>query len=465
MPPYLDAISEENMSMFTDLYELTMCASYFDNNKFEPATFDLFIRRLPENRGYLLFAGLEQALRFLENVKFTEAHLTYLKKQGFDSRFLNYLRGFKFTGDVWAMPEGTVAFPCEPLIRVTAPIIEAQLVETFLLNTVNLQTMIATKASRVVHAAKSKAIIEFGLRREHGIDAGMKVARTSYIAGCQGTSNVLAGFEYGIPVFGTMAHSFVMSFEKEIDAFRAFAKTFPNKSTLLIDTYNDIAGAEKAAVVAKELEAKGCKLGGVRLDSGDLAEISKKVRALLDKKGLTYVTIFASGDLDEYRVEELLKNGAKIDAFGVGTRMGTSADKPYVDVIYKLCETLSPRGEFSPIMKLSEGKITLPGRKQVFRRKDKKGNYAGDVIALADEKVTGEALLVKVMENGKIIRALPSLGGIRASAAKNLAKLPAKYKQLTNPPEYPVELSSALEDLIKKLKRKLTQTEIKAAGA
>ena len=465
MTYFSGSLKEENMSMFTDLYELTMCASYFDNNKFEPATFDLFIRRLPENRGYLLFAGLEQALRFLENVKFTEAHLTYLKKQGFESRFLNYLRGFKFTGDVWAMPEGTVAFPCEPLIRVTAPIIEAQLVETFLLNTVNLQTMIATKASRVVHAAKGKAIIEFGLRREHGIDAGMKVARTSYIAGCQGTSNVLAGLEYGIPVFGTMAHSFVMSFEKEIDAFRAFAKTFPDKSTLLIDTYNDLAGAEKAAVVAKELEAKGCKLGGVRLDSGDLAEISKKVRALLDKKGLTYVTIFASGDLDEYRIAELLRKRARIDAFGVGTRMGTSADKPYVDVIYKLCETLSPRGEFSPIMKLSEGKITLPGRKQVFRRKDKKGNYAGDVIALADEKVTGEALLVKVMENGKIIRALPSLGGIRASAAKNLAKLPAKYKQLTNPPEYPVELSSALEDLIKKLKRKLTQTEIKAAGA
>src|SRR3990170_4293287 len=465
MKSFLDFQTEENMSMFTDLYELTMCASYFDNKKFKPATFDLFIRRFPENRSYFLFAGLEQALLFLKSVKFTEEHLSYLKKQGFDQQFLDYMRDFKFTGDVWAVPEGTVAFPCEPLIRVTAPIIEAQLVETFLLNTVNLQTMIATKASRVVHAAKGKAIIEFGLRREHGVDAGMKVARASYIAGCQGTSNVLAGLEYGIPVFGTMAHSFVMSFDKEIDAFRAFAKTFPNKSTLLIDTYNDLAGAEKAAVVAKELEAKGCKLGGVRLDSGDLGEISRKVRALLDKKGLTYVTIFASGDLDEYRVEELLKNGAEIDAFGVGTRMGTSADKPYVDVIYKLCETLSSRGEFSPIMKLSEGKITLPGRKQVFRRKDKKGNCAGDVIALADEKVTGEALLVKVMENGKIIRALPSLGGIRASAAKNLAKLPAKYKQLTNPPEYHVELSSALEDLIKKLKRKLTQTEIKAAGA
>src|SRR4030067_3806250 len=332
MNHYLDWLKEENMSLFTDFYELTMCASYFDNKKFEPATFDLFVRRLHKNRSYLLFAGLEQVLLFLKSVKFTEEHLSYLKKQGFDQQFLDYLKDFKFTGDVWAVPEGTVAFPCEPLIRVTAPIIEAQLVETFLLNTTNLQTTIATKASRVVNAAKGKAIIEFGLRREHGIDAGMKVARSSYIAGCQGTSNVLAGLGNGIPVFGNMEHFFFMSFRREIEAFRACAKTFPNKSTLLIDTYNDLAGAEKAVMVAKELEAQGHKLGGVRLDSGDLAEISKKVRRLLDKNGLGYVSIFASGDLDEYRIEELLRKDAKSDTFGVGTRVGASADKPYVDV-------------------------------------------------------------------------------------------------------------------------------------
>jgi nicotinate phosphoribosyltransferase len=343
---------------------------------------------------------------------------------------------------------------------VTAPIIEAQLVETFLLNTVNLQTTIATKASRVVHAAKGKAVIEFGLRREHGIDAGMKVARCSYIAGCQGTSNVLAGLSYGIPLFGTMAHSFVMSYEKEIDAFRAFAKTFPNKSTLLIDTYDDISGAEKAATVAKELEKKGRRLGGVRLDSGDLAEISKKVRKLLDDKGLRYVRIFASGDLDEFRIAELLKNGAKIDAFGVGTKMGTSADKPYVDVIYKLCETMNENGNFSPIMKLSEGKVTLPGRKQVFRFKDKNGNFAKDMIALADEKVKGEPLLVKVMEKDEIIYDLPSLDEIRATATESLSKLPGKYKKLTGAPAYAVELSQDLEVLIRKLKKKLTKTEI-----
>jgi nicotinate phosphoribosyltransferase len=453
MNGYLDWLKEENMSLFTDFYELAMCASYFDNKKFEPATFDLFIRRLPPNRGYLLFAGLEQVLRYLESVRFTEEHLAYLKTQGFNQPFLDYLRDFKFTGEVWAAPEGTVAFPCEPLIRVTAPIIEAQLVETFLLNTVNLQTMIATKASHVVNAAEGKAVIEFGLRREHGIDAGMKVARTSYIAGCQGTSNVLAGLAYGIPVFGTMAHSFIMSYPKEIDAFRAFAKTFPNKSTLLIDTYDELAGAEKAATVAKELEKKGYKLGGVRLDSGDLCAISKQVRKLLDAKGLEYVKIFASGDLDEFKIAKLLKNGAKIDAFGVGTKMGTSADKPYVDVIYKLCETMTAKGVFSPIMKLSEGKVTLPGRKQVYRFKDAKGNYTKDMIALADEKVNAEPLLTKVMENGKVTYDLPSLGEIRVAAAENLSRLPDKYK--TGPQEYPVERSQNLENMITRLEKKL----------
>jgi nicotinate phosphoribosyltransferase len=460
MDSFLDYQNEQNMSLFTDFYELAMCASYFDNKKFESATFDLFIRRLPPNRGYLLFAGLEQVLLYLKSVRFSEEHLSYLEKQGFRKDFLDYLRNFRFTGDVWAVPEGTVAFPCEPLIRVTAPIIEAQLVETFLLNTVNLQTMIATKAARVVNAAKGKAVIEFGLRREHGVDAGMKVARSSYIAGCQGTSNVLAGLAYGVPVFGTMAHSFIMSYEKEIDAFRAFAKTFPTNSTLLIDTYDDLAGAEKAAEVAKELEAKGFRLSGVRLDSGDLTETSKKVRELLDKKGLSYVRIFASGDLDEFRIAELLKNGAKIDAFGVGTKMGTSADKPYVDVIYKLCETMNADGTYAPIMKLSEGKATLPGRKQVYRFKDADGNFEKDMIALADEKVAGEPLLVKVMEKGEITYDLPSLSEIRSAATENLSRLPEKYKTVTGAAEYPVALSQELEKLIKTLKEKILKTEV-----
>ncbi|MEM3783958.1 MAG: nicotinate phosphoribosyltransferase, partial [Candidatus Bathyarchaeia archaeon] len=306
----MDFVYESDMSMLTDLYELTMCASYFDNKRNELATFDLFIRRLPPNRSYFVFAGLEQALIYLERMRFTDEHLEYLRKHGFKEEFLDYLRNFKFGGEVWAIPEGTIVFPNEPLIRVTAPIIEAQIVESFLLNTVNLQTTIATKASRVVCAAKGRPVIEFGLRRTHGTDAGMKAARCSYIAGCNGTSNVLAGLRYGIPIFGTMAHSFILFFDREIEAFRAFAKTFPKTSTFLIDTFDDIKGAEKAAIVAKEMEKQGFRLNSVRIDSGDLVEISKKVRAILDEKGLNYVKIFASGDLDEYKVEELLQKGA-----------------------------------------------------------------------------------------------------------------------------------------------------------
>jgi len=460
MNGFLSFLKPQNMSLFTDYYELTMCASYFDNKNFEPATFDLFIRRLPENRSYFLFAGLEDALQYLQNITFTEEHLTYLKKQGFGHDFLNYLRGFKFTGDVWAVPEGTVAFPNEPLMRVTAPIIEAQLAETFLLNTINLQTMIATKASRVVHAAKGKSVIEFGLRREQGVDAGMKVARSSYIAGCQGTSNVLAGMAYGISVFGTMAHSFIMSYSKEIDAFRAFAKTFPNKSTLLIDTYDDMAGAEKAVVVAKELEAKGFKLGGIRLDSGDLAYTSKKIRKILDENNLGYVKIFVSGDLDEYKITQLLNEGGKIDSFGVGTKMGTSADRPYLDVIYKLCETRGFDGSFSAIMKLSKDKITLPGRKQVYRFQDDERFFRKDIIALADEKVGGEPLLVKVIENGELNYCQPSLQEIRAKASDSLSRLPAEFKTLTNASLFPVELSEKLQQLIRNTKLQLTKNEI-----
>ncbi|XHH09158.1 MAG: nicotinate phosphoribosyltransferase [Candidatus Bathyarchaeia archaeon] len=460
MHPFLGAYKEEDMSLFTDFYELTMCAAYFDNKNFEPATFDLFIRRLPENRSYFLFTGLEQILLYLQNIKFTPQQLIYLKRQGFNQQFLDYLKDFKFTGDVWAVPEGTVAFPNEPLVRITAPIIESQIVETFILNTVNLQTTMSTKASRVIHAARGKTVIEFGLRREHGIDAGMKVARSSYIAGCKGTSNVLAGMVYDIPVFGTMAHSFIMSYPKELDAFRAFAKTFPDKSTLLIDTYNDIAGAEKAVIVAKELEAKGFRLGGVRLDSGDLAESSKKIRKILDDNELGYVKIFVSGDLDEFRIAELLCKEAKIDAFGVGTKMGTSSDRPYLDVIYKLCETMTAPNVYSPIMKLSTDKLTLPGRKQVYRYKDSKGNYVRDVIALASERVDAEPLLVKVMSEGKLTYTLPSLSQIKDFAAENLLKLPEKHKALTNADVYPVELSHKLQDLIKMLREKITENEI-----
>ncbi|MEM3626996.1 MAG: nicotinate phosphoribosyltransferase [Candidatus Bathyarchaeia archaeon] len=449
-----DFVGKENMSIFTDYYELTMCASYFENKRNEPATFDLFIRKLPRNRSYFVFAGLEQVLFFLKNIKFNEAQIEYLRKQGLKDDFLDYLRGFRFTGEVWAVPEGTIVFPDEPLIRVTAPIIEAQLIETFILNTVNIQTMIATKASRVVHAAQGKPVIEFGLRRTQGTDAGMKAARCSYIAGCNGTSNVLAGMTYGIPIFGTMAHSYVMFFDREVDAFRAFAKTFPNSSTFLIDTYDDLKGAENAAIVAKELEKDGYRLRGVRMDSGDLLTLSRRVREILDKHGLHYVKIFASGDLDEYKVDELIRGGAAIDAFGVGTRMSTSYDRPYVDVVYKLSGKVEG-GVFVPAMKLSKGKVTLPGKKQIFRQRDQRGMYARDIIGLEDEKINGEPLLVKVMENGEIVAKLPSLEEIRNYALKCLSELPEKYKRLRNAAKYPVRLSPRLREIKRKLAEQL----------
>jgi nicotinate phosphoribosyltransferase len=458
-----DFVTETDMSMLVDFYEFTMCASYFENKRNEKATFDLFIRRMPPNRSHFIFAGLEQVLLFLKNMKFTSEHIDYLKKQGFKQDFLDYLEKFRFTGEVWAVPEGTIVFPEEPLMRITAPIIEGQLAETFILNTINLQTMLTTKASRVVCAAQGRPIIEFGLRRSQGTDAGMKAARCSYIAGADGTSNVLAGMKYNIPVFGTMAHSFIMAFENEVDSFKAFAKTFPEKSTLLIDTYDDLKGAENAAKIAKQLEKRGHKLNAVRLDSGDLLNLSKKVRRILDSHGLKYVKVFASGDLDEYKVERLVEKGARIDAFGVGTRMSTSNDRPYVDVVYKLSGRIED-GIYAPAMKLSKGKLTLPGMKQVFRQRNDKGQYTQDTISLDDEKVKGQPLVLKVMENGQIAYSLPSLKDIRASAAKNLADLPEKYRKLRNAPRYPVRLSPKLKEIKKQLTQQLEENEKNPLG-
>jgi len=449
-----DFVTAADMSMLVDFYELTMCASYFESRREEMAVFDVFIRRLPPHRSYFVFAGLEQVLWFLENVKFTSEHIEFLRKKRFKQDFLEYLKKFRFTGEVWAMPEGTIVFPEEPLIRITAPIIEAQLVETFILNTVNLQTMLTTKASRVVCAAQGRPVIEFGLRRTHGMDAGMKAARCSYIAGAEGTSNVLAGMKYGIPVFGTMAHSFILAFENENDSFKAFVKTFPDGSTLLIDTYDDLKGAENAAEIAEQLEANGHRLSAVRLDSGDLLSLSKSVRRILDGHGLDYVKIFASGDLDEYAVDELIRKGAEIDAFGVGTRMSTSNDRPYVDIVYKLSGRIE-NGMYAPSMKLSKGKPTLPGIKQVFRRRNSKGQYVEDTIGLDDEKVEGEPLLRKVMEDGHVTCRMPSLEEIRASVAENLSTLPEKYRRLRGALKYPVRLSRKLQQVRRQLAKEL----------
>lgn len=445
-----------NWALLTDLYELTMAASYFEHKRDGKAVFDLFIRDLPKVRSFFLAAGLEDVIEFLETFHFDHDSIKYLEGLGiFHRDFLEHLKTLRFTGDVWAIPEGTVFFPNEPIVRVVAPLIEAQIIESFLLNTINLETMIATKAARVVMAARGRSVFDFALRRTHGATAALRTARSSYIAGFKGTSNVLAGSLYGIPVAGTMAHSFVMSFKNEVDSFRAFAKTFPKYSTLLIDTYDTIHGVENAVIIAKELEKKGRRLVAVRLDSGDMARLAIRARFLLDKAGLSYVKIFASGNLDEYKIKQLLNQRAPIDSFGVGTKMGVSADAPYCDVIYKLSEVTDANGEFLPTMKLSRGKTTYPGRKQVYRITDKRGMFVKDVIALDGEEISGKSLLIKIIDQGKVIYDRPSLKGIRELAKNNLLRLPKKIFNLSPAASYPVDISPKLKGLTRRVTKNI----------
>jgi nicotinate phosphoribosyltransferase len=440
------------LALLVDLYELTMAQSYFVYKGNTFATFDLFVRELPPNRAYLVACGLEDVLDYLKNLRFQVPDLEYLRKQKlFSEGFLKYLAGFKFRGTVWAMPEGEVFFPEEPIIRVTASIIEAQIVESFLLNTINLQTMIASKAGRVVCAARDKRVYDFSLRRTHGAEAGIKVARASYIAGCSGTSNCLAGKLYGIPVVGTMAHSYVMSFKYEMDSFLAYSSIFPEKTILLVDTYDTQKGIENAISVGLYLKERGFKLGGIRLDSGDIVSLSKFSRRALDKAGLNYVKIFASGNLDEFKIEALLKKGAKLDYFGVGTNMGTSIDAPNLDVIYKISEVTNEEAKFLPTMKLSKAKVTYPGRKQVFRIEDKRGRFAKDILALDEEKIKGRSLLVKVMERGRVVYKKPTLEQIRRLLRNNLNKFNPELKGIHPRYKYPVLISPGL----KKLRRSL----------
>ncbi|MBU1125883.1 MAG: nicotinate phosphoribosyltransferase, partial [Candidatus Omnitrophica bacterium] len=335
----------ENSALLVDLYELTMAQSYFIYRRHTSASFDLFVRRLPPSRAYLVSCGLEDILTYIKELRFTDADLAFLKsKKLFTSEFLAYLKGFRFRGDIWALPEGTVFFANEPLLRVTSSIIEAQIIESFLLNTINLQTMIASKASRVVHAAQGRKVYDFSLRRTHGAFAGIKVARASFCAGCAGTSNVAASQRYAIPAVGTMAHSFVMSFKDEMDSFLAYCHTFPSQTILLVDTYDTRRGIEHAVTIGHYLKSKGYRLQGIRLDSGDLVALSKHARKRFDEEGLKDTKIIASGNLDEFKIESLLKKRAPIDSFGVGTNMGTSIDAPCLDVIYKLCEVTDEEG-------------------------------------------------------------------------------------------------------------------------
>lgn len=447
----------KQLALLTDLYELTMAASYLEEGMSEEATFSLFIRKYPPDRGYFVAAGLEEVLHYLETLRFTEEDLAYLETtQLFKPRFLDYLKELRFTGEVYALPEGSIFFKDEPILEVTAPVIEAQLVETFVINAINFQSLIATKAARSTYVAGPRRLVDFSLRRTQGVDAGLKVARASYLAGFIGTSNVLAGKLFDIPIYGTMAHSYITSFEHEIDAFRAFARDFPKNTILLIDTYDNIAGAVKAIQVAKEMEARGEKLRGIRLDSGDMAALSKAVRQLFKEAGLDYVRIFASGGFDEFKIAQVLEAGAEIDAFGVGTKMGVSADAPYFDIAYKLVKYGT-----RPVMKLSSGKVTMVEKKQVFRRYDHQGQMQSDTIALREETVSGaNPLLIKVMENGKIIHPLPSLKESRDFFLQEFDRLPERYKALRNPSSYPVNISPALRELESRVEHEIQVTEL-----
>jgi nicotinate phosphoribosyltransferase len=447
----------ERLALLTDLYQLTMAACYFDQDMHAEATFSLFIRKFPAQRSYCVAAGLSEVLPYLETLRFTAADLAFLSSTRlFSAPFLDFLKEVRFTGAVQALPEGSIFFEAEPILEVTAPIIEAQLVETFIINAVSLQTLIATKASRSVQAAAGRPLVDFSLRRTQGTDAGLKVARASYLAGFAGTSNVLAGKLYGLPVFGTMAHSYITSFPSEIDAFRVFARNFPTITTLLIDTYDNIAGARHAVTVAQEMEARGQRLDYVRLDSGDMAAISRDVRRLLDEAGLDYVRILASGSFDENKIARVLSDGARIDAFAVGTKMGVSADAPYFDIAYKLV-----RYADQPLMKLSSGKVTLVDQKQVFRFFDQQGAMARDTIALRRESIPGGTpLLQPVMAGGRITRPLPTLEESRDYFTTQFARLPQAHKVLQDPTPYPVSLSPGLQDLQSRVAQQVRRREL-----
>jgi nicotinate phosphoribosyltransferase len=441
--------------LLTDLYELTMAAGYVQNRFNARATFELFVRHLPPHRNYLVAAGLEQALDFLENVRFSNEEVSYLRGlplfRHVHPEFFDYLSRFRFTGEVWALPEGTIFFPGEPLLRVTAPIAEAQLMETSLLAIVHFQTLIASKAARVTTAAAGRPVIEFGSRRAHGIEASVLAARAAFVGGCDGTSNTYAGYRFGIPVFGTQAHSYIMAYPEEVEAFRDFLNVFPEQSTLLVDTYDVRAAIEK-------IVALGRKPGGVRLDSGDVLADSLWARERLDRAGWTDVKVFASGDLDENRVENLLRGGARVDAFGVGTALSTSSDAPSVGVIYKLVE-IEMAGQARGTAKFSEDKKTYPSRKQVFRFSDEDRTFSRDVIGLHDETFPrGEPLLVPVMRQGARIGAAQApAAAVRSARERFLAArgcLPVRIQALgpADPP-FHVSYSPRLEELCEQLRR------------
>jgi nicotinate phosphoribosyltransferase len=434
--------------LLTDLYELTMAAAYFENHFNPTATFELFIRRLPEHRGYFVTAGLEPALEWIESVRFQPQEIDFLRKNSafrhVSDDFFSYLKTFRFSGEVCAMPEGTVCFANEPILRVTAPLIEAQILETYLLAALSYPTNIASKAARVVQAAEGRDVIEFGGRRAHGPEAGLLAARAAYIGGCAGTSNVEAGRQFGIPISGTMAHSFVMVLDDESEAFTRYSNLFPDNSTLLLDTYDTLAAVD-------HITDAGLKPTAVRLDSGDLAQLSCEVRHKLDAAGLRKTKILLSGDLDEWKIVEIRERGSFADAYGVGTEMVVPRDAPSLSAVYKLVE-VEHQGIKSYRAKFSAEKSTYPGAKQVWRSMNADGSFANDLVALSSENSQeGEPLLVEVSKAGKRIASEP-LNAIRQRAQQQVQSLSDKVRGFDHPEEYPVEFSAELKRLQQQLR-------------
>jgi nicotinate phosphoribosyltransferase len=443
-----DCSMHEN-PLLIDLYELTMADAYLANGMNEPAVFEFFVRKLPERRGFLLAAGLDQAIDYLTSLRFGDEALAWASRSGrFSPRLIDYLRDFRFTGDVDAMPEGNVFFPNEPILRVTAPMPQAQLVETRLMNLLNFETLIASKAARMVLAAPGKELVDFGARRAHGAEAALLAARASYIAGFAGSATVLAEPQFGIPIFGTMAHSFIEANDDEATAFERFALARPQGLVLLIDTYDTERAAGKVVTLAEKLGRRGIRVKSVRIDSGDLAQHARKARAILDAGGLGDVSIFASGGLDEDDLLAFTRASVPIDGYGIGTSLDVSSDAPALDCAYKLQEYAGIARR-----KRSEGKATYPGRKQVWRARDGNGIFSGDILSLLDERHAGEPLLQPVLRGGQVC-ARPSLEEIRRHAQDELAHLPEPLRKLESLP-YEVEVSRALQELAAACDRRL----------
>ena len=432
--------------LLTDHYQLMMLQSYLELGMEEPAVFEFFVRKLPPGRNFLVVAGLEEVLDFLENLKFSPEELAWLEPH-FPHSVIAYLEKFRFSGDVHAMPEGTIFFPDEPVLRITASLPQAQLVESRIINLMHFETLIASKAARMVMSAPGKLLVDFGMRRAHGAEAGLLAARASYLAGFSGTATVLAGALYRIPLFGTMAHSYVQAHEDEALAFEHFARSHPDSPILLIDTYDTEAAAAKVVDLARKLDLEGIRIGGVRLDSGDLGAHARRVREILDEGGLEKATIFASGNLDEYRLRDLLSSAAPIDGFGVGTNLDISSDAPALDCAYKLQEYAGKARR-----KRSEGKATWPGPKQVYRNYSTRGDMVGDIVALAQgDPHGGYPLLLPVMRSGRRIQVNPILDHIRERTVAGYANLPDPLTRLEKAPAYPVEISASLQMLAKQL--------------